>query len=69
MSLEKPDLHVRVDDRVMAALKAIAKSRGNEAINKVASDMLTCSVMGEVYFLKVAAVDMVKSGILGIDGE
>lgn len=64
MSLDKPDLHVRLDDRVMLELKVLADARC-EPINKVAADLITRALMGEPYSLRLAAVRMINAGLVG----
>ena len=68
MSLDKPDVHVRLDDIVLLHLKALADARC-EPVSKVAADLITRSVMGEPYALRVAASRMIKAGLMGSNGE
>ena len=68
MSLDKPDLHLRLDERAMLELKTLADARC-ETVTKVASDLLTRSLMGESYAIRLAAARMLRAGILGSDGE
>lgn len=68
MSLDKPDLHVRLDERVMLELKTLADARC-EPVSKVAADLIARSVMGEAYAIRVAAARMLRAGILGSNGE
>lgn len=64
MSLDKPDLHIRLEDRVMLELEVLAKARC-EPMSKVAADLITRALMGEPYALRIAAAQMLKAGIMG----
>jgi uncharacterized membrane protein (DUF2068 family) len=68
MSLDKPDLHIRLDDRVMLELKILADARC-EPISKVATDLITRALMGEPYALRLAAARMIGSGLLGKNAD
>lgn len=70
MSLDKPDLHIRLDEKVMLELKILAEVRC-EPMSKVAADLITRALMGEPYALRIAAAQMLKAGMLkaGIMGS
>lgn len=68
MSLDKPDVHIRLDERVMPELEILAKARCEPA-SKVAADLITRSLMGEPYALRVAAARMIGAGLIGSNGE
>ena len=58
--------HVRLNDEADAMLELLSESR-QEDKSKLASDILHRALLGEGHALKVAAMRLSRSGLLGSD--
>ena len=68
MSLPKPDLHIRLLHECKAALALLAEvEQAPEAV--VAARYLEELILGKVHALKVAARQLSRLGIAGVEGE
>lgn len=68
MSLPKPDLHIRISSDAKAALGLLAEvEQAPEAV--VAARYLEELILGKVHALKVAARQLSRLGIAGMEGE
>ena len=68
MSLPKPDLHIRVSHECKAALALLSEvEQAPEAV--VAARYLEELILGKVHALKVAARQLSRLGIAGMEGE
>ena len=67
MGLPMPDMHVRVSERCMTALRALAVAKGGEGfpVSSVASQILEEAVLGRVHTLMVAADALNATGLQG----
>ena len=70
-SLPKPDLHLRVSEQAMTALRRITQAEhGDEyPVNSKAAAILEEAVLGKIHKLNVVARQMVRSGFVGIDWD
>lgn len=68
MSLDKPDLHVHLTERVMLELKSYAEVNCI-APTRAAEEIIAEALMGKNYPLRLSATRMIKAGILGSNGE
>ncbi|MEF8708266.1 MAG: hypothetical protein V5B38_05020 [Candidatus Accumulibacter propinquus] len=71
MSLPKPDLHLRVSEQAMTALRRLAQAEhGDEyPVATKAAAILEEAVLGKIHTLNVVARQMVRAGFVGIDGD
>ena len=71
MNLPKPDLHLRVSEQAMTALRRITQAEhGDEyPVNSKAAAIIEEAVLGKIHKLNVVARQMVRSGFVGIDGD
>lgn len=58
--------HVRLSDEADAMLEMLAEARGTDKA-KLAADMLHRLLLGEGHALKVAALRLARSGLIGSD--
>ena len=68
MSLPKPDVHVRLSEKGMAALEALATSKSKDK-GRVAGELLERALLGEVHGLIEAAQKLNRLGMLGSGRE
>lgn len=71
MSLPKPDLHIRISDAAMTALRAVTcAERGEDfSISTMAADLLEEKLLGRTHTIKLAAERLARAGFSGRDGE
>lgn len=67
MGLPKPDMHIRVSDQCMTALRALAVVKGGEEypVASLASQLLEETVLGRVHVLMVSADLVTATGLHG----
>lgn len=68
VSLPKPDLHVRISERAMRELDALAVALSKDR-GVVAGELLTKALLGEGHAMRLAAQRYLKAGIVGSVGE
>jgi len=66
-----PDLHLRVSEQAMTALRRLAQAEhGDEyPVATKAAAILEEAVLGKIHTLNVVARQMVRAGFVGIDGD
>lgn len=71
MSLPKPDLHIRISDTAMQALRAVTcAERGEDfPIATMAADLLDEKLLGRTHTIKLAAERLARAGFSGKDRE
>lgn len=71
MSLPKPDLHIRLSEQAMHALRAVTcAERGDDfPIACMASDLLEEKLLGRMHTLNLAAERLARAGFSGKERE
>lgn len=71
MSLPKPDLHIRISEDAMVALRAVTcAERGEDfPVATMAADLLEEKLLGRTHTIKVAAERMARAGFSGTDRD
>ena len=71
MSLPKPDLHLRISDAAMLALRAVTcAERGEDfPVSVMAADLLEEKLLGRMHTLNLAAERLARAGFSGRERE
>ena len=71
VSLPKPDLHIRISEDAMVALRAVTcAERGEDfPVATMAADLLEEKLLGRTHTIKVAAERMARAGFSGTDRD
>jgi len=71
MRLPKPDLHLRISDAAMLALRAVTcAERGEDfPVATMASDLLEEKLLGRMHTLNLAAERLARAGFSGKERE